>query len=92
MTTHSLLRKATERGITLIAVDGRIKGRGPKPDPVFLAVLRAHEAEFVALLSAKSEPDIPASSATAERDVAPALASIPIGMHSNDSSRSGQDR
>jgi hypothetical protein len=62
MIAHSLLKKAADRGITLFAVDGRVKGRGAKPDPAFLAELRAHEAEIVALLSAKSEPDIPASS------------------------------
>jgi hypothetical protein len=63
-------------------------GRGARPDPAFMAKRRAHEAEIVALLSAKSEPDIPASSATAERDVAPALASIPA----HGSRRRGQDR
>jgi hypothetical protein len=77
MTAHSILKKAVDLGVKLVAVDGRIKGRGAKPDPAFMAKLRAHEAEIVALLSAKSEPDIPASSATTERDVAPALASIP---------------
>jgi hypothetical protein len=57
MTAYSILKKAVDLGVKLVAVDGRIKGRGAKPDPAFMAKLRAHEGEIVALLSAKSEPD-----------------------------------
>jgi hypothetical protein len=43
--------RAIDKGVTLAVVSGRIKGRGARPDPAFLAELRAHEAEIVALLS-----------------------------------------
>jgi hypothetical protein len=50
LTVHSLLKKASDLGVTLVAVDGRIKGRGARPDPAFLAELRVHEPEIVFLL------------------------------------------
>jgi TubC N-terminal docking domain len=50
LSRHSLLKKAAELGVELFVADGRIKGRGPKPDPAFVADLRAHEAEIVAFL------------------------------------------
>jgi hypothetical protein len=81
LTARSLLKKASELGVTLVAVDGRIKGRGARPDPAFLAELLAHEPEIVALLrqeicTARTVATV-ATVATVLEATAPALAGIP---------------
>jgi hypothetical protein len=61
----AVLQRATAQSITLIVANGRIKGRGPKPDPAFLAELREHEAEIIVLLTegAHAAPREPITSA-----------------------------
>ncbi len=56
LSAQLILKKAAEFGVKLHAVDGRVKGRGPKPNEAFLTELRAHEAELVAFLAARPEP------------------------------------
>jgi hypothetical protein len=51
MSAQSVLEKAAAQGIALYVAGGRIRGRGAKPDPAFLAELREHEAELVDLLT-----------------------------------------
>jgi hypothetical protein len=60
MSAQSVLEKVTAQGIALRVVDGRIRGRGAKPNPAFLAELREHEAEIVALLASREAVTPPA--------------------------------
>jgi hypothetical protein len=63
MSAQSVLEKAAAQGIALYVAGGRIRGRGAKPDPAFLAELREHEAELVDLLTGNDPPSEPVTSA-----------------------------
>jgi hypothetical protein len=67
MSAQSVLERVTAQGIALHVVDGRIRGRGAKPNPAFLAELREHEAEIVALLASREAPALSAVDNAARR-------------------------
>jgi hypothetical protein len=53
MTAEAYLKKAVAAGAELYVEAGRLRGRGPRPDPELFATLREHEAEIVALLASR---------------------------------------
>jgi hypothetical protein len=61
MTAATCLKKAVAAGAELYVEAGRLRGRGPRPDPELFATLREHEAEIVGLLASR-ESAAPAGS------------------------------
>jgi hypothetical protein len=53
MTAEACLKKAVTAGAELYVEAGRLRGRGPRPEPELTAALREHEAEIVALLASR---------------------------------------
>jgi hypothetical protein len=53
MSAAACLKKAVAAGAELYVEAGRLRGRGPRPEPELAAALREHEAEIVALLASR---------------------------------------
>jgi hypothetical protein len=53
MSAEACLKKAIASGVELYVQAGRLRGRGPRPEPELFATLREHEAEIVALLASR---------------------------------------
>jgi hypothetical protein len=63
MTAEAYLKKAVAAGAELYVEAGRLRGRGPRPDPELFATLREHEAEIVALLASRESVAPPTTTA-----------------------------
>jgi hypothetical protein len=80
MTAAACLKKAIAAGAELYVEAGRLRGRGPRPEPELFAALREHEAEIVALLASRESatPDelayLPPSAAAGARKARQELA------------------
>jgi hypothetical protein len=70
MSAEACLKKAVAAGAELYVKDGRLRGRGPRPEPELAAILREHEAEIVALLALRESaaPAVLASAGTSAVD------------------------
>jgi hypothetical protein len=60
MSAAACLKKAVAAGAELYVEAGRLRGRGPRPEPELAAALREHEAEIVALLASRESTAPPA--------------------------------
>jgi hypothetical protein len=58
MTAAAALARARAAGLTLTAEAGRLRWRGPPPQPDLLAELRQHKGELLVMLVANDHPPI----------------------------------
>jgi hypothetical protein len=63
MSAAACLKKAVAAGAELYVEAGRLRGRGPRPEPELAAALREHEAEIVALLASRESVAPPTTTA-----------------------------
>jgi hypothetical protein len=63
MTAEACLKRAVAAGAELYVKAGRLRGRGPRPEPELAAALREHEAEIVALLASRESVAPPTTTA-----------------------------